>query len=144
VGCGLFDPQAERDLEIRTDKTAYTVMDDSLRVFIKNTGNETVYYNECQLVRFFALMNDEIVEDSTLSAEFCFYSRTLATGQTITKNYAYNLIVPYAEQWALRNIQMNNFRLLFLFYVDRELDNTLPEEILTSNSFTLQYEVPFY
>ncbi|MBD3275136.1 MAG: hypothetical protein GF372_07490 [Candidatus Marinimicrobia bacterium] len=136
LGCGLFDSQAERDLEIRTDKTAYTVMDDSIRVFIKNTGNETVYYNRCQGMELVALQDNSVIETVRFAQEECFAPTPLQPGVTQQKPLSYSTVWYYARQCTSHGI--DSYQLRLDYFTDDDLQDLLPADIRASNAFTLQ------
>jgi hypothetical protein len=136
VGCGLFDPQAERDLEIRTDKTAYSVSDDSLRVFIKNTGNETVYYNRCQGMELVALQDNSVIETVRFARKKCLAPAPLQPGETLQKTLPYSPVWYYAKQCTSSGI--DSYQLRLDYFTDEDLQDLLPADIRASNAFTLQ------
>ncbi|MBD3276541.1 MAG: hypothetical protein GF372_14595 [Candidatus Marinimicrobia bacterium] len=136
VGCGLFDSQAEQDLEIRTDKTMHSVSDDSLRVFIKNTRNETVYYNRCQGMELVALQDNSVIETVRFAQRKCLVPTPLQPGETVQKPLSYSTVWYYAKQCTSSGI--DSYQLRLDYYAEEDLQDLLPANIRASNAFTLQ------
>ncbi len=134
VGCGLFNPEADIDLDIVTDRTTYTPKD-TIEVTIRNTGSETVYYNACQQVVLIALQEEKVVERTYFGVLLCYNPTAFASDEQTVSDFPYDFIAEYAQHCTTRAI--DQYRLYFEFYHENELKNLILSLQSQSNAFSL-------
>ena len=134
MGCGLFNPDPDIDLDIMTNRTNYTP-EDTIVVTIRNAGAETVYYNSCQQVALLALQEKKVVERINFGVLLCYNPTAFAPDEQTVSDFPYDFIAEYAQYCTTRAI--DQYRLYFEYSSDDELGNLLPAQHLQSNAFSL-------
>ncbi|MBD3275135.1 MAG: hypothetical protein GF372_07485 [Candidatus Marinimicrobia bacterium] len=134
AGCGLFNPESDIDLDIMTDRTNYAP-GDTIRITIRNTGSETVYYNSCQLTGLIALQENKVVERIYFGTRLCYNPTAFAPDEQSVSDFPYGFIAETARQCTSRAI--DQYRLYFEYFSEKDLGNRLPARHLQSNAFSL-------
>ncbi|MBD3276542.1 MAG: hypothetical protein GF372_14600 [Candidatus Marinimicrobia bacterium] len=134
ASCGLFNPEGDIELDIMTDRTNYAP-EDTIRITIRNTGSETVYYNACQQIALIAMRDNKAVERIYFGVLLCYNPTAFAPDEQSVQDFPYDFIAETARQCTSRAI--DQYRLYFEFYHENELKNLILSLQSQSNAFSL-------
>lgn len=140
-GCSLFGSEKPPfSLRVETDRDTYHLARDStIEVSIKNTSQETIYYNTC-LSKMLEVMEDGRVVD-TIGLPVCFANRPaqLGPGEEVASTVSQVHIASIARvSDRLHAGSATSYRIAYAFYQDEAWDELLPQEKRMSNRFALQ------